>query len=152
MYENYSPTSSLTISSQEKCKFRGYGNHVSSKCQKVSDQIVRKTILKKQGNCFVCLKHGHISRNCPSNYRCFKCSKDQNYNHVWKSEEKNKQVTTDTKHTQLNNHLYNQKSNVLLRTAQANVPSLNGRGINGRLLAEVKDRRILEKRLKINCV
>ena len=118
---------------------------MSSKCQKVSDPIVRKTILKKEGNCFVCLKHGHISRNCPSKYKCFKCSekhhisicsKDQNYNHVWKSEEKNKQeVATDTKHNLLNNHLSNQKSNGLLQTAQANVQSLNGkRGINGRLL------------------
>ena len=102
-YENYSTTSSLAVSSQEeKCKFCGYGNHVLSRCQKVSDPIVRKTILKKKGNCFVCLKPGHIRETAPQTTNVLNaveniisiCSKDQNYNHVWTSEEKNKQQRT----------------------------------------------------------
>ncbi len=47
--------------------------HLSAKCTVVTDPNQRKGILKKQGRCFVCLKRGHISKECPSRIFCFKC-------------------------------------------------------------------------------
>ena len=49
-------------------------NHASNSCTTVTNVAARKEILKKHGRCFVCLRRGHISRNCPSNIKCFECS------------------------------------------------------------------------------
>ena len=46
-------------------------NHASNSCTTVTNVAARKEILKKHGRCFVCLRRGHISRNCPSNIKCF---------------------------------------------------------------------------------
>ena len=32
-----------------------------------------RTILRRNGKCFMCLKGGHISTNCPSREKCFNC-------------------------------------------------------------------------------
>ena len=49
------------------------GSHPSAKCHIVTDVNQRKGILRKQGHCFICLKRGHISRECPSRILCFVC-------------------------------------------------------------------------------
>ena len=49
------------------------GSHFSAKCSIVTDKSQRKTILRKQGRCFVCLKRGHISKDCKSNISCHIC-------------------------------------------------------------------------------
>ena len=49
-------------------------NHASNSCTTVTNVAARKEILKRHGRCFVCLRRGYISRNCPSNIKCFKCS------------------------------------------------------------------------------
>ena len=33
----------------------------------------RKQILRRKGRCYLCLKSGHLSRNCKSPVKCFKC-------------------------------------------------------------------------------
>ena len=33
----------------------------------------RKHVLTKKGKCYLCLKSGHLSRNCKSLVKCFKC-------------------------------------------------------------------------------
>ena len=38
--------------------------HSSSSCQTITDLGRRKQILMKSGRCFVCLKKGHISKDC----------------------------------------------------------------------------------------
>lgn len=43
------------------------------KCEVVTDVAARRGILRRKGKCFVCLKSGHIMRDCPSRLRCFKC-------------------------------------------------------------------------------
>lgn len=48
-------------------------SHPSVKCPNVTDPKERKNILKRQGRCFVCLKKGHLSRDCKSNIQCFVC-------------------------------------------------------------------------------
>ena len=48
-------------------------SHPSDKCQTVTQVEARKQILKKSGRCFVCLKKGHIGRECRSKHKCFRC-------------------------------------------------------------------------------
>ncbi len=55
--------------------------HLSAKCPTVTEPGARKEILKKQGQCFVCLKKGHLFREYKSNVRCFNC-KNRHHNSI----------------------------------------------------------------------
>ena len=46
--------------------------HPSYKCRKVTDISQRKSILRKNGRCFLCLEKGHLMKNCSINYQCNK--------------------------------------------------------------------------------
>ena len=48
-------------------------NHQSSKCNVVTSAESRKQVLRNKGRCYLCLKSGHLSRNCKSPVKCFKC-------------------------------------------------------------------------------
>ena len=48
-------------------------NHKSINCMTITEPKARRTILRRNGKCFVCLKGGHISTNCPSKAKCFNC-------------------------------------------------------------------------------
>ena len=48
-------------------------NHQSSKCNVVTSAESRKQVLRNKGRCYLCLKSGHLSRNCRSPVKCFKC-------------------------------------------------------------------------------
>ena len=48
-------------------------NHQSSKCNVVTSAESRKKVLRKKGRCYLCLKWGHLSHNCKSPVKCFKC-------------------------------------------------------------------------------
>lgn len=48
-------------------------NHPSQECQSVTDLETRRSSLRKNGRCFVCLRRGHISRTCNSKIKCQKC-------------------------------------------------------------------------------
>ena len=50
------------------------GQHTSSKCTKITSVKARRVLLRKFARCFVCLKKGHVSKNCDSKYKCNKCS------------------------------------------------------------------------------
>ena len=72
------PTTSALLSnggyvSSVTCSFCR-NKHLSAKCPLVTEPAARKEILKKQGQCFVCLTKGHMSRECRSNVRCFNCN------------------------------------------------------------------------------
>ena len=54
------------------CLFCG-NQHYSSSCSVVTNPDARKKILMEKKRCFVCLRGGHISRNCTSNSKCFRC-------------------------------------------------------------------------------
>ena len=41
-------------------------NHKSINCMTITERKARRTILRRNGKCFVCLKGGYISTNCPS--------------------------------------------------------------------------------------
>ena len=62
----------------QKCSYCGE-QHLSSKCNIVTDIAARRAILRKKGKSFACLKSGHIVRHCPSKFRCPKCG---NNHHV----------------------------------------------------------------------
>ena len=48
-------------------------NHKSINCMTVTEPKARRTILRRNGKCFVFLKGGHISTNCPSRAKYFNC-------------------------------------------------------------------------------
>ena len=45
-----------------------------SKCTKITSVETRRGLLRTFARCFVCLKKGHVSKNCDSTYKCNKCS------------------------------------------------------------------------------
>ena len=53
-------------------------SHPSVRCNVITDVKARKSLLLKQGRCFICLKKSQIARDCQSTTRCFKC---QGQNH-----------------------------------------------------------------------
>ena len=40
----------------------------------MTDPAARRKILRQKARCFLCLKCGHLSRDCPSQSRCFRCN------------------------------------------------------------------------------
>ena len=48
-------------------------NHKSINCMTITEPKARRTILRQNGKCFVCLKGVHISTNCPSKAKCLNC-------------------------------------------------------------------------------
>ena len=59
---------------QNSCVYCGQA-HSSSKCRRVTDIKQRKDILRKNGRCYICIRRGHVARQCKFNYLCVKCSK-----------------------------------------------------------------------------
>ena len=49
-------------------------NHTSASCFIVSDSVVRKKFLKKNGHCLICLGPNHVARDCKSTTKCAKCT------------------------------------------------------------------------------
>ena len=47
--------------------------HFSSSCTKVTNPNARKQILKEKRRCFICLRGGHISKQCNSGSKCYNC-------------------------------------------------------------------------------
>ena len=63
----------LTGQSPALCCYCG-GTHQSQQCESVSSTEQRKQLLRQTGRCFVCLKRGHLGRDCRSSSRCTHCS------------------------------------------------------------------------------
>ena len=47
-------------------------HHPSYKCRKVTDIAQGKSIVRKNGRCFLYLEKGHLMKNCSVNYQCNK--------------------------------------------------------------------------------
>ena len=58
---------------QNKCVYC-LDYHTPSQCKKVTNRQSRIEILKRFSKCFLCLKSGHVLKNCPSKYICKKCN------------------------------------------------------------------------------
>ena len=48
-------------------------NHKSITCSTITEPKARRTILRRSGSCFVCLKAEHITPGCQSKVKCFNC-------------------------------------------------------------------------------
>ena len=46
--------------------------HPSTSCGVITQLQARRQVLQKTGRCFICLRRGHISRECRSNLGCSK--------------------------------------------------------------------------------
>ena len=92
--------------------------HSSDVCTTVTDGEVRKKVLKKSGRWFVCLKRGHISKECRSKYKCSKCGNRHHVTICSKSPVSN--ATTDTPSTSSTN-----KTHVNLSIASGQAPASN---------------------------
>ena len=54
------------------------GSHWSDECRKVKSPAARKDILK--GKCYICLKSGHLMKNCTNEKQCYHC-KEKHHHH-----------------------------------------------------------------------
>lgn len=63
LFSGYSPASCCYCQQQ----------HAAEACTTVKGIKDRKRILRKSGRCFICLRRGHICRECRSRSKCSKC-------------------------------------------------------------------------------
>jgi len=59
-----------------------HNNHYNDECTECTTVSERKKILSQQKRCFICLKTGHMLKQCPSLHKkaCCYCGKRNNHN------------------------------------------------------------------------
>ena len=67
----------------------GEEDHLPSRCSKVTNINSRKDVLRKFSKCFICLKSGHLAKNCSSKYVCHNCNQRHHISICTKDENKN---------------------------------------------------------------
>ena len=87
-------------SSKISCAFCK-GNHYSDKCNAVTDIFSRKESLRRSGKCFVCLKSGHMSRNCSIAKTCFHCKEKGHNSALCENRSSNSKVIPIVLHNRL---------------------------------------------------
>uniref|UniRef100_A0A1X7URD8 CCHC-type domain-containing protein n=1 Tax=Amphimedon queenslandica TaxID=400682 RepID=A0A1X7URD8_AMPQE len=50
------------------------GQHAADMCSKICKPEERRQALRDTGQCFICLKQGHLSRTCKSSGQCGQCN------------------------------------------------------------------------------
>ena len=97
-------------------------NHFSASCSSVKNVVDRKSILLKEGRCFVCLKTNHRAQNCDSNKKCRRCGRRHHQSLCevnnrspggGQGAESKKETSTNTTNTMRD------KKTILLQTARA---------------------------------
>ena len=63
---------------KKPCVFCNKNNHNSNRCLKISEPSARKTFVKKNKLCFLCLERGHSVKSCSLSYTCHKCKGNPN--------------------------------------------------------------------------
>ena len=125
-------SSCLQTSSENKvriCVYCKSGDHLASRCNSVTNVSTRKTILRKQGRCFVCLDTGHLMRNCQSKYTCNKCKKKH---HISLCDANTS--TSEVPEVQHNNFV-SSYNGVLLQTASADFSDIgDSKSLSARVL------------------
>ena len=61
-------------------------SHPSVRCNVITDVKAKKSLLLKQGRCFICLKKSHIAPDCQNTTRCFKCQGQNHHASVCKQD------------------------------------------------------------------
>ena len=96
-----------------------------SQCKPTLTKIdSRKLILRKSGRCFLCLRQGHLVRDCPAKMKCFKCEKKHHVSICDLTEK----ILSDSKQDETSSNItnlvtLNHSNSVLLQTARAFVCS-----------------------------
>lgn len=99
-------------------------SHYSNECTIIKDIEKRKSLLMDAKRCFNCLRIGHISKNCQSNFRCKKCNRRHNTaicDHKADGGDDKKERKQDAEATTITTATSKGKTNVLLQTARAHV-------------------------------
>ena len=73
--KEYPTTRAFMGSGQSGCCYCKGEDHGPVNCKRFATVDERKRIIREQGRCFVCLRPGHISRNCRSSAKCGNCNK-----------------------------------------------------------------------------
>ena len=108
-------------------------NHPSSKFTVITDIKARKAILRNKAKCFVCLKSGHLARQCRSNISCYKCHQKH---HISICEHSPK-VANESKSEEPSSQFFSaSKGSTLLQTAQAIISSNSGKSDQIRVLLD----------------
>ena len=112
-------------------------NHVSSKCDVITDVRARKAILRRKARCFVCLRSGHMARQCSSTMKCFKCQQRHHISICEESKhrdgEHKDQYSKDSYHKyekppiSVTNSVAISKKHTFLQTARAKIVTINGK-------------------------
>ena len=125
---------SLNVTGREiVCVYCKKPSHKSSECRVVSKPAARKSILITERRCLLCLKPGHLVRNCFSKGKCFKC---KNKHHVsicfYEKAQKHRPEEGDSTNLLCDT---NKKKYVLLQTAQATISNdQTGKSMGVRIL------------------
>ena len=113
------------------------GAHKSHSCRTVTDHQVRKKILSQKNRCFICLRPGHVARNCHTNMRCLKCNQrhhsticdcysketmSEKRSNTGSAREKSSDSLANSSQSTTNMHI-NAKNSGLLQTARVRVKS-----------------------------
>ena len=97
-----------------KCAFCGQ-QHYHDKCNVVTNLEARKEIISKNKLCYKCLFPGHISRDCRSKSKCYRCKA---YGHNTAICDKDKIPVIDPPREE-GTFMVNSKTSVLLQTSTA---------------------------------
>ena len=75
-YSKQATASALFLGGKQKSLIRCTycrQSRASANCQLFNTVQARREFLKRNGNCFVCLRKGHLGRDCHSNAKCREC-------------------------------------------------------------------------------
>ena len=72
--KDYPTTRTFVGGGQSGCCYCRGEDHGPVNCVRVPLVDDRKRIIREQGRCFVCLRPGHVSRNCRSSSQCGNCN------------------------------------------------------------------------------
>ena len=99
---------------KNRCVFCLDENHPPSQCINVTNVKARMDILIRFSKCFICLKPGHIAKNCTSNYVCRKCNGKHNISICKKGDIKKEHSNSIVAHADTSR-------GILLQTARAQI-------------------------------
>jgi hypothetical protein len=130
----YTTSGLLSQTGKGSCVYCNKDGHFHSKCTNVSSPESRKSILRRNNRCFVCLDQGHIAKNCPSTYVCRRCRGGKHHISICTSNShrasgdnqnrSNPDKVDDTPAKQgFVGHAGCDKNGILLQTARANIQS-----------------------------
>ena len=69
------PTTASTLVTKSKNLFCAFckGNHEHHDCKEITSVDQRKQLARKYGRCYLCMRKGHVSWKCNSNFCCARC-------------------------------------------------------------------------------